>query len=86
MTLEQVLAPKGKRRMASFREPGTEIEKRSVGKGKRMVKGNVVRKERGGRGNRGLSREVKEMGWEVEMEKRGGWFWRRRGHGRKKDV
>ena len=84
MTLDQVLAPKGKRRASSLREPGRGV---MVGrKGVRKGKGNVVRKERGGRGNRGVSREVREMAWEVEMEKKGGWFWRRRGNGRTKDV
>ncbi|KAL8841005.1 MAG: hypothetical protein Q9176_003577 [Flavoplaca citrina] len=84
MTLEQVLAPKGKRRASSLREPGRGVM--VGGKGVKKGKGNVVRKERGGRGNRGVSREVREMGWEVEIKERGGWFWRRRGNGRTKDV
>ena len=80
MTLEQVLAPKGKRRMSSLREPGREM---SVGrKWEKKASKGAVRKERGGRGNKGLGgevREVKEAGWEVEMQGRGGWFWRRKG-------
>ncbi|KAL8885002.1 MAG: hypothetical protein Q9192_006723, partial [Flavoplaca navasiana] len=84
MTLDQVLAPKGKRRASSLREPGRVVM--VGGKGVKKGKGDVGRKERGRRGNRGVSREVRELGWEVEMEKRGGWFWRRRGNGRTKDV
>ncbi|KAI4222661.1 MAG: hypothetical protein L6R36_005994, partial [Xanthoria steineri] len=59
MTLEQVLAPKGKRRMSSLREPGREM---SVSrKWEKKASKGMVRKERGGRGNKGLGGEVREV-------------------------
>ncbi|KAL8671465.1 MAG: hypothetical protein Q9168_004034 [Polycauliona sp. 1 TL-2023] len=80
-----VLAPKGKRRMSSLREPGREsiIVQKRLGK---KVKGAVVRKERGGRGNKGVSREVKESKdaeGEKEIKKKSIWQKLRGGRGNK---
>ncbi|KAL8765687.1 MAG: hypothetical protein Q9209_007325 [Squamulea sp. 1 TL-2023] len=70
-SLEEVLASKGKRRLSSLREPGrvlTAKEKQRLQKAQEKL----LRKERGGRGNKGVSREVKEAnaGWSEQRSRR----------------